>query len=140
MIKSKIISSLTIFAVILIMTVPIFVNAQFGDTGTKVDSSNPLVDCDSVESCNWTALMQTLNKVKDFGLQLAVLASVIFIVYAGGLYLTAAGDSGKIKTAHTILQNVVIGFFLAAAGWLIINTITKTLDVNDEFLPGGFKS
>lgn len=146
MIKSKIISNLTIFAVILVMTLPVLVSAQpfreefggLGGSGTKVDASNPLVDCTDVDSCNWNALMKTLNKVKDYGLQLAVLASVIFIVYAGGLYLIANGDSGKIQTAHRILQNVVIGFFLVAAGWLIINAITKTLNVDDELLPGGF--
>ncbi|MFA7193377.1 MAG: pilin [Candidatus Paceibacterota bacterium] len=137
MIKSKLISNLTILAVILIMTVPFVVSAQSG-SGTQVNANNPLVNCNDVKSCDWNAFKEMINKVKDYALQLAVLVSVIFIVYAGGLYLTAAGDTGKIQTAHRILQNVVIGFFLASAGWLIVQAITKTLEVDKTFLPTGF--
>lgn len=142
MIKSKIISNLTIFAVILAMTLPVLVSAQRGlDTGTgqgSLNSQSSLVTCDTVDSCNWNAFKELLNKIKDYALEFAVLVSVIFIVYAGGLYLTAAGDTGKIQTAHRILQNVVIGFFLASAGWLIIQAITKTLGVKPGLAPTGF--
>lgn len=152
--KRKIISSLNIFLVITFLTLPIVGLAQFspiqevergGSSGSGAnvksvaDAKNPLVPCNDVDSCDWAAFGELLDKLKNYGLQIAVMLSVLFIVYAGWLYLTAGGNSGKISQAHNILQNVIIGFFLAAAGWLIINAITKTLEVDTNLLPGGFK-
>lgn len=141
MIKRKLVSTINIFLVITFMTLPMLGFAQGSSGGQSVaDAGNSLVDCETVDGCNWTALTRTLDKVKDYGLQLAVMLSVIFIVYAGGLYLTSAGNASKRSQAKTIIQNVVIGFFLALAGWLIINTITNTLEVKPDLLPEGFNN
>lgn len=134
MINTKIISILNILFVVAVLTAPWIVGAQ--GRGSTIDGSgNSLVDCRSVDECDWQNFLETLDKVKDYALELVVLLSVIFIVYAGGVYLTAAGNSGKIQQAHSIISNVVIGFFLASAGWLIVNTILKTLGVKEGFAP-----
>lgn len=106
------------------------------DSRSIATAENSLVNCETVEECNWQSFLQTLDKVKNYGVQLVVVLSVIFIVYAGGLYLTSMGNSGKIEQAKSILSNVVIGFFLAAAGWLLVSAILKTLEVKDGFAPG----
>lgn len=142
MIKLKLISYINILIVVVLFSVPSFIMAQgpgIGGSGgeSTANLNNPLVNCDSIEKCNWEEFKVTINKVKNFAFELAVLLSVIFIVYAGGMYLTAQGDSGKISRAHAILSNVVIGFFLAAAGWLIIHTILNTLETPKTFRPGG---
>jgi hypothetical protein len=141
MINTKIISILNIFFVVAVLSAPWIIYAQganssIDSTSVANGSGNSLVKCTDADSCNWDEFINTLNRVKDYGFQLVVVLSVIFIVYAGGIYLTSAGNSGKIQQAHNILSNVVIGFFLAAAGWLIVHTILKTLDVKSEFTPG----
>lgn len=139
MIKRKLVSTINIFLVITFMTLPMLGFAQGSSGGQSVASPiNPLVNCTDAKNCDWNALVKTLDKVKNYGLQLAVAFSVIFIVYAGGLYLISAGNASKRTQAKNIIQNVVIGFFLALAGWLIISTITKTLDVKEDFLPAEF--
>ena len=133
----KIISIFNIALVITVMSLPYFVLAQDATprsgSGSDVSASNPVVvsDCRDVDSCNWDNFMRTLNRAKDYALQIVVILSVMFIAYAGFLYLTAQGNSGKISQAHAILQNVVIGFFLAAAGWLIVRTILNTLGADN---------
>lgn len=141
MIKRKIILGLNILFMLAIMTLPVLGFAQTGvsSQSSAASAGDPLVECEKVDTCNWNAFMRTLNKIKNYTLQLATVMSVIFIVYAGILYLTAAGNTGKISQAQNILSNVVIGFFLASAGWLIINAITKTLEVDPQFVPTEFK-
>ncbi|HSE35566.1 MAG TPA: pilin [Candidatus Paceibacterota bacterium] len=52
----------------------------------------------------------------------APLAAIMF-VYAGILYLTAAGNEGKVSRAHNIFWDVLLGFCVILAAWLIINFI-----------------
>ncbi len=130
---------LNIIFVLSIFFMPFFVHAQAvnGDINAESVASayKSLVRCKTVDKCTWVELQETLNRVKNYGFQLVVVMSVFFIVYAGGLYLTSMGNSGKIEQAKNIISNVVIGFFLASAGWLIVSAILKTLEVNSDFAP-----
>jgi hypothetical protein len=120
-------------------------NFAFADQGVDGDvnapsvasAKNSLVQCTTVDGetgCTWQEFLNTLNRVKNYGFQLVVVMSVIFIVYAGGLYLFSGENAGKRTQANAIMSNVVIGFFLAAAGWLIVSTVLKTLGVEDTNL------
>jgi hypothetical protein len=140
--NKKTLSLIIILITVFIVSAPSFAFAtprtDLSNTGVDspsvADASNPLVKCDSVDSCTWKEFLNTLNRVKDYGFQLVVVMSVIFIVYAGSLYLFSAGNPGKIEQAKTIISNVVIGFFLAAAGWLIVSAILNTLGVTNQNL------
>ena len=48
-------------------------------------------------------------------------------MYTGYLYLTAGGSAGQTEKAKHILFNVVVGYIIALAAWLIINTIVTSL-------------
>ena len=56
----------------------------------------------------------------------APLAAVAFAV-AGIIMFTSGGSPEKIKQAKEIFQWVLIGIFVALAGWLIVSTIMGTL-------------
>lgn len=99
------------------------------------DANNSLIECTTVDDCDWAYFLQTLNKVKDYGFQLVVAASIILIVYAGVKMVLARENAGERQVAKNIISNVVIGFFLAAAGWLIVSAIVKSLEVQDGFAP-----
>ncbi len=133
----KIISKINILIVVLALSVPYLITAQV-QTGVNspsvADANNSIVECQTVDDCDWNAFLKTVDKLKNYAFQIVVILSVIFIAIAGFLYLTSAGDSGKINRAKSILQNVVIGFLLAAAGWLIVRTILKTLGVENTDL------
>jgi hypothetical protein len=126
--------------ILFILTIVFIGNVSFAQTNTGInnksvaDATNPLVDCTTVDDCDWNNFLETLNKVKDYGFQLVVVASVIFIVYAGIKMVLARDNAGERETAKNIISNVVIGFFLAAAGWLIVSAILNTLGVTNERL------
>ncbi len=122
-----------IFSIIIILFIVIFATPNL-IFATEINTSNTLVTCKTVDQCDWDQFLTTLSKVKDFGFQLVVIMSVIFIVYAGSLYMFSGENAGKRTQANAIMSNVVIGFFLAAAGWLIVSAILHTLGVKDENL------
>jgi hypothetical protein len=49
--------------------------------------------------------------------------AVLMIVVGGVMFLTAAGDPGRIGTAKKILTSVVIGLVIIFLAWLIVDTI-----------------
>lgn len=53
---------------------------------------------------------------------------VLAFIYAGFLYVTAGGDSGQIKTAHTALLYASIGTAILLGAWVIASVIRNTIN------------
>jgi len=53
-----------------------------------------------------------IEKITNFLIGLAIVITPIIIVYAGFLYITAAGNEEKVKTAQKVLIWALIGFAL----------------------------
>lgn len=100
----------------------------------------PLVENNKpVDHYTYELFMNTLTKkVVPFALAFAATVAVLFIAYAGWLYLTSGDSEGKRTTANKIMQNVVIGFLIASAAWLIIQAVANTLGLGTAYKPGGF--
>ena len=89
----------------------------------------PVVPCDGsvAKPCDFNALVVLANNIISIGIYLAILVAVAMFAFAGWLYLTSAGDTGKMKQAHTIFTNAALGFVFVLAAWLIITLILDTL-------------
>lgn len=87
------------------------------------------IDCpDVINGCNFNDLMQTVNNVIKFLLfWFATPLAALCFAYAGFLYLTSGGSSENKTKAIKIIKNVVIGYVIALAAWLIVVVIMKTL-------------
>jgi hypothetical protein len=74
--------------------------------------------------CTLCHLFVLAKRVIDF-LTLNILfpLAVLMIVIGGVMFLTAAGDPGRIGTAKKILTSVVIGLVIIFLAWLIVDTI-----------------
>lgn len=84
--------------------------------------------------CGFSDFFVLINNVINFLLfKIATPLAALTFAIAGWMYLTAAGDSGKIKNAHELFKNVAIGFIIALAAWLIVNAILTGLGVKDAF-------
>lgn len=66
--------------------------------------------------------------ILDILLVFALPIIVLFIMYAGFLYVTAQGDPTKIKTAHAALTWSVIGGVIVLGAKLIIDVIQNTVN------------
>lgn len=79
--------------------------------------------------CEFDDLMQLLNNVINYLLfVIATPLAALIIVYAGILYVFDGGSAEKVKKAKGILKNVVFGYVVALAAWLIVKTILVALN------------
>ncbi len=82
--------------------------------------------------CNFGHLIKLALVVMDNIVVLATFLVTIAFVYIGFIFLTSGGDVGAKKKAKDTASNVLWGFILVLAAWLIVYTITSVL------LKGGY--
>jgi len=84
--------------------------------------------------CTLCHLFVLFKRIVDF-LTLYILfpLAVLMIVVGGVMFLTAAGDPGRIGTAKKILTAVVIGLVIIFLAWLIVDTIISFLTTGSPF-------
>ena len=97
------------------------------------DWSNGLVQCGRTGSaqqqatgCDFTALINLVNTLIQYLIFIAMPLAAIAFAYAGWIYLSAGGDTGKVKKAHQLFMSVGIGFALILSAWLIFKYIAVT--------------
>jgi len=101
---------------------PVFTYAQGG-----------FIPCDGVEvKCDFPMLMQLISNVMNYIVLMAFPLAIITIAYAGFTYMTT-GISDKKSKARTMLLNVVIGFAVLLAAWVIVRTML-TVFVKDTIV------
>ncbi|MEI7689308.1 MAG: hypothetical protein WCI91_03970 [Candidatus Nomurabacteria bacterium] len=75
--------------------------------------------------------MQLINNIIKFLLTVfAVPLVALIIMYTGYLYITAGGNASQTEKAKGIMFKVIIGFVIALASWLIINTIITSFNLD----------
>lgn len=123
--SKKFVSWCILFSIVGIMIVPFGVFAQAGG----------LVPCDGTKAnpCGYEQFIELVDNVIGYAIAIAFPIAAIMFAYAGFLYLTAAGNTGQIKQAHSIFINVAIGFIFVLAAWLIIDFILDRLQVGNEY-------
>ncbi len=99
-----------------------------------VTAAGLVPDCPN--GCNFNDLMIMINRVIKFLLfTIATPLAAIIFAYAGFLLITSGGDPGKKTQAKKIIGNLLIGYIIALAAWLIVNTIVTGLGfTGDTFL------
>lgn len=88
-----------------------------------------LVPCGMGDSqCTLCHLWLLISNVINFILRDIVLpVSVIAIIIAGILFITAGGSESQIGQAKSVFTGVVWGIVIAFGAWLIVDTIMKSL-------------
>ncbi|MEK7645012.1 MAG: pilin [Patescibacteria group bacterium] len=81
----------------------------------------------AAHECTFADVVLLAKNVVNFAFYLSVPAVILLLSYAGYLYMTSAGDEGKVGQAHTIFTNVAIGFCIILAAWLIVTTLLQAL-------------
>lgn len=123
---------LTISLFVLIALFPAASFADYVGSDSPKDTGFQLVPCDGVLiPCDFNALMTLFNRFINFILYVSIPLAAISFSYAGYLYLSAAGNTGKIEEAHGIFIKVLWGFVFVLSAWLIVYTINKALLSSD---------
>ncbi len=87
----------------------------------QISKVNPL----NVDSANYN-VTTLAEKVVNVILLIAGIAAVIYLIYSGILYITAAGNPDSAKKGQQGIINAVIGIIVILLAYVIINAITKT--------------
>src|SRR3990167_5415492 len=107
-----------IFFVLLFVIPPVFSFAVDDVTiTTKID--NPL---------SATTLFCFLKDVLDVFLTVGIIIAVLFMVYAGFLFVTARGDTAQLTTAKKAFLGAVIGTAIIMGVWVIAQAIVGTVN------------
>lgn len=78
--------------------------------------------------------MEGVNGLIKFLIYVSVPLATVAIAYAGVIYMTAAGEPGKISKAHEIFRLIVTGLVIMFAAWIIVHTIVAGLtDKPDQY-------
>ncbi len=120
---------LTLLFLVVFIVAPSVVLAANALPGQIVPAS-----CNEVGGCKSICDIATVaQNILNTGIYIAVFLSAVLFAWAGWLYLTSIAGS-EISRAKEIFANVAIGLIIILGGWLVVDTLMKTL-VNQS---GGF--
>ncbi len=77
--------------------------------------------------CTFGDVLSAIQHLVNFGVEFALMFSVIVIAVAGGKYMISGGNSGERAKANAMLMKVVTGIIIIMAAWLIVTLITGAL-------------
>lgn len=91
------------------------------------DDSDPSKDPSGLNCNSWPEVVEIIQLFINNALIIATLLATLSFTYAGWLYLTSQGDTGKIQQAHKIFLRVLQGFIFMGVAYLIVITILNTI-------------
>ena len=88
-----------------------------------------LVTCDgSIASpCDFCAFMTMVNELIKWLFTILTLLAVMMMMYAGFKLVVSQGNSSAWGEAKGMLTNIIVGFVIVLAAWLIVDTLMKML-------------
>lgn len=97
-----------------------------------------LIECsgeftNGVQDCNIETFFGTITEILKYIYITAFSIATILFAYAGILFMTAQGDSGKIDTAKGIFKSVIIGLVIMALSYWLVLQLLQRLGVGTEF-------
>lgn len=103
---------------LIVIIAPCLVLAEEGSSGTTI-FTNPL----KAES-----ITDLLSAVLSIVVQVGLVFIVFFIIFAGFKYVTARGDTTKIKEAHQALMATLIGSAIVLGSYAIAKALESTVE------------
>jgi TRAP-type C4-dicarboxylate transport system permease small subunit len=106
-----------------VLLLPTMALAQLSEAQTDLESVGGAIGTDATNN----TLPELIGNIIAVLLSVLGIIFVVLVVYSGFLYLTSAGDDGKVKKAKTILSQSVIGLILIVAAYAIANFVIDAL-------------
>ena len=90
---------------------------------------NPGLDLSFPDPLKSQTVMELLNGILSFALQIGIPIAVVMIIYAGVLFLTVGANPSAVGKAKTILLYAVIGLIIILVGKGFLTLIRSILDL-----------
>ncbi len=120
--RSRILSLVLAAFVVSLAAFVLFVHAPAAQAATPFT----LEDIGSTIGLGTSDLKGVIINVLRWVLGILALTAVVFIVYGGFLWLTAAGNPERIQKAKRVIVNAVIGLVIVLISWAIVSYVVKT--------------
>lgn len=107
---------------------------QVGIPKTEFEKGTPIVIGKEVKNAitgdtvmRSDLLARYISAFYSWGLSIVGVISVLMLMAAGVIWLTSAGDSGKITNAKKMIEGSLLGGALLIGSWFLLNTINPNL-------------
>ena len=107
--------SFTVILILSILIIPIVSQAQI------------LPACTATGNCGICDFIDTFINILQWVLGLVAGLALVFMVWHGFSWLTAAGSSEKIESGKKGITHAILGMLIVLAGWQIVNIIIVIL-------------
>ena len=101
-----------------VLAMPVVTNAQA--TTFSVESVGAQIGLGDAD------LKETVLNIMRWLLGIMTLIAVVMIIYAGFIWLTAAGNEDNVDKAKKIISAAVIGLIVVLLAWAIVIFVTRT--------------
>ena len=122
---------LPIIFLLLVIIVPIFVNAQEPTQIVSTKCGVTLPGGGVNRECGYADLIELVNTIITWIIMISVPVAAGVFAWAGIKYMTT-GIADQKSVAKEMIKKVFIGFVFILAAWIIVTTVTNTL-LKDEF-------
>ncbi len=93
---------------------------------------NPSVPSGFIKSTEGAA---KIAGMLDFLIIISTILATFYFIYSGLLYITSAGDPGKVKTAMASMQWATVGLIVCIIAFILVRVIGATLGITNFNLP-----
>lgn len=125
---------ISIFTIITFFSPVFLIHAEETKWSGLVPVCNTIVDAKNggfSDPCDFNMVMNLINHGITYLLfVIATPMCALIIAYAGWLYITSSSSEENKGKAKKILTNVVIGYIIALAAWIIVKAIMTGLGYN----------
>lgn len=97
-----------------------------------------LVPCGGAgqDMCQTCHFIELGNNVLQWFIGVMASVCALVVAVAGFKMVTAGGNTGAIESAKGMITNVIVGFVILLAAWLIVDTVIKIFISKDGEIPG----
>jgi hypothetical protein len=117
-----------------LLLVPAYLVFVFMLAPTGVEAAG-LVPCGGTSEapCQACDVTKLINSVVAWLMVVLSIVAALLIMVAGFKLVTGGGNPGALTAAKETFTNILIGFFILLAGWLLIDTLMKALLSNQVY-------
>lgn len=93
--------------------------------------NDPSTDWNECDACTLCSLILMGQLIIEFLVKITAVLALIMITFSGLLYMFAAGSSGAIEKAKSMMKYALLGFVLVFIAWAMIDSILITMGYID---------
>jgi hypothetical protein len=109
------------------LALPATALAQVSVFDTAKSNVAKVGDSAGVDNAADASLPDVIGNIINIALGFIGILLLVYILWAGFLWMTAGGDEGKVKTATAMIKNAIIGLLIIVAAFAISNFVLESL-------------